>query len=396
MNTNKNLLTVHVLFPVLWGNLNRDDLGAPKKTVSGGVMRSMLSPQSIKRAARTTFEGLGLAGGEHTYRSTRLAVEIARPIVEAHPELDGHKIAETAIQLVTNLTAADKSPKDKKAQIHAILTGEELGEVEAEKNGDNSGATATWMSADEIAAARKAVLEIVLDGRKLAKGEQFPSEVISSSTPALSIAALGRMNASAKETNIDAAVSVGPAITVHRAVVESDFFTAVDDLATGSGAAHMGSKMHTSGVFYRTFTIDRRELELNWSAYGNEGAQEAVAALVDALITALPTGMSTNSAPYAQPYVVLAEEQAHRNAYSFETPVVADREGGFEQKSVERLSELAAAARRFRARQFGRTMVVGTHPLTDSEGNDLFAGAERPEGGFDEMVDQIAAWVVSK
>src|SRR5437868_15335919 len=48
-----NLIELHVLqsFPV--SCLNRDDVGSPKTAVFGGVTRSRISSQCLKRAART-------------------------------------------------------------------------------------------------------------------------------------------------------------------------------------------------------------------------------------------------------------------------------------------------------------------------------------------------------
>ena len=52
---------------------------------------------------------------------------------------------------------------------------------------------------------------------------------------------------------------VAHAVTVHRAAVEDDFFTAVDDLNTreeDAGSAHMGEQGFGAGLFYLYVCID--------------------------------------------------------------------------------------------------------------------------------------------
>lgn len=42
-------LTLHILTPVSYSNLNRDDSGVPKRIYQGGALRAMHSSQSIKK-----------------------------------------------------------------------------------------------------------------------------------------------------------------------------------------------------------------------------------------------------------------------------------------------------------------------------------------------------------
>ena len=67
------------------------------------------------------------------------------------------------------------------------------------------------------------------------------------------------MLADSPEYNRDAAVQLSHAITTHQAVVENDFYTAVDDLKRPSedtGAAFLGEAGFGSGVYYLYACID--------------------------------------------------------------------------------------------------------------------------------------------
>ncbi len=72
------LIELHIVQNHSPANLNRDDLGAPKTCVFGGVARARISSQCLKRSIRrseifrTAFEGGGAV------RTRDLITEIAR------------------------------------------------------------------------------------------------------------------------------------------------------------------------------------------------------------------------------------------------------------------------------------------------------------------------------
>ena len=69
------LIEIHTIQNHSPSNLNRDDLGAPKTCYFGGVLRSRISSQCIKRSIRLSDEFVLLRGG---IRTRKLADEIAR------------------------------------------------------------------------------------------------------------------------------------------------------------------------------------------------------------------------------------------------------------------------------------------------------------------------------
>ena len=78
--------------------------------------------------------------------------------------------------------------------------------------------------------------------------------------PAVFVGALfGRMVTSDPAANIDAAIHVAHAFTVHREESESDYFSVVDDLQQDdedAGAAHIGDMELTAGLFYGYVVVD--------------------------------------------------------------------------------------------------------------------------------------------
>ena len=101
----------------------------------------------------------------------------------------------------------------------------------------------------------------------------------------------GRMLANATKYNVEAAVQVAHAITVHEVAVEDDYFTAVDDLNKGdddAGAAHLGETEFASGLFYTYICIDKTLLQENLDGDAVP-ANTAIKAFVEAATKVAPT-----------------------------------------------------------------------------------------------------------
>jgi CRISPR system Cascade subunit CasC len=96
---NRIFLDVHALQTVPPSNLNRDDTGAPKTAVYGGVPRARVSSQAWKRATRTYFDD------EHLLDPSELGVRTKKVV-----ELLARRITELAPSLSTD-TAADETVK---------------------------------------------------------------------------------------------------------------------------------------------------------------------------------------------------------------------------------------------------------------------------------------------
>lgn len=66
------LIEIHAIQNHSPANLNRDDLGAPKTCYFGGVLRSRISSQCLKRSIRMSDEFRSLCGGIRTRQLVKL------------------------------------------------------------------------------------------------------------------------------------------------------------------------------------------------------------------------------------------------------------------------------------------------------------------------------------
>lgn len=388
MTTTAKYMTLHVLTTLPWHNLNRDDRGMPKTLTQGGVQRGMLSSQSLKRAARVDYEQ---AVQDASYRSAGHAFKLVADrmdlIVAATPGAaplnheKSLKDAKTAIdRLVKAGVKADEGDKKKPKK-------DETAEVDDKD-------TNVWLSDDEVDLLAHALLKELAAGKTSTEANLVVG--VDHKVASLSIAAFGRMFANAPRQQTNAAIAVGPATTTHQIVFETDYFTVVDDLnetyadATKSqGASYLDSANYTTGVYYRAVTIDREQLRRSWSSFNDPEATTRVRALVRSLICALPTGKKTSTAPYTKPLLVLAEEQAGRCAYEFETPVQADSDGGYKAGSVRAVLNQRADAVAFDAKGFGPATIAGT---AVAAGN-LKGLDDLNVGNLDTVIDHVIEWL---
>lgn len=374
-------ITLHIINTLPLHNLNRDQNGLPKTAVDGSVQRARLSSQSLKRAARNLYR-LSVAVGRVAYR-TRDAVSMVvgaaeKAASELGVDFDPKKASAEVKKVIASLTSTEANTvkKEEDARQGALVKAEKaaraqartagLAEAETEAAVQEALAgvhtefeakkTIVFIAAAEIATLAHAVVEKQRNG-----GELELSDAISdASSPSLEIAAFGRMFAAQTDLGTHAAVAVSHAITSHKMSLVTDYFSAVEDgLQTHAGAAHLGMNYFTSGVYYRTVTIDLDQLRRSWAAIGEESARDDLRAMTEAVIRALPTGKMNSTNGHIAPTLVLAEMQAHRIAYDFDTPVSAAPEGGFKEATVHALADKRRQALAFDAATFGEAVVAG-------------------------------------
>jgi CRISPR system Cascade subunit CasC len=134
------------------------------------------------------------------------------------------------------------------------------------------------------------------------------------------------MLAAKPEFNVEAAAQVAHAFTVHKAAVEDDYFSAVDDLNRGDedkGSGHIGEAGFGAGVFYLYICINHDLLLKNLG--GDKAlADKTLTAMLHAVTKVSPTGKQNSFASRAYAGFVLAEqgEQQPRSlAQAFLAPV---------------------------------------------------------------------------
>ena len=278
-------IQLHLLTSYPPSNLNRDDLGRPKTAIMGGKTRLRVSSQSLKRAWRTSDLFAEALHGRIGTRTKAMGVE-------AYNALKAKAVAEGNAKAWAKLIA-EVFGKAKKANAAKPLEDLEIEQL-------------AHFSPEE----RDAIFALV---DKLAASNAAPSaddlKLLQKTHTAADIAMFGRMLASSPAFNMEAAVQVAHAVTVHDVAVEDDYFTAVDDLNSGEddlGAAHIGENEFGAGVFYLYLCINRSLLEGN---LGNkELANKSIAALVEAAAKVAPNGKQNSFASRAYSSYILAEK----------------------------------------------------------------------------------------
>ena len=357
-------LTLHIIASVPYSNLNRDDTGTPKHVRRGGYLAALLSSQSIKKGIRTKYEANSLVT---SVRSGKLEAHVVDRALAINPDADEKALRKKAKTLFGKFRNAKESDSEE-------------GKESEPKKGKESDLS-IWLSSEELETAAAQIL-----------GDTNDDFLKDYKTGSLAIASFGRMFAAAPQKGTEAALSVSPAVTTHAVVIATDYFSTIDDIKEANrdtGATYLGVAQYTTGVFYRTVTIDKQQLRKSWTGFDSPDSDESLRLLVDAIIYGLPRGKQHSTAPFVQPALVLAEEQRYRSAYDFEAPVQPDRkEGGYLKPTLEELDRQYTAARAFDRGNFdGVEFVAGTA----AELQNLFKDAEH--GSKDELIDAVVAWI---
>jgi CRISPR system Cascade subunit CasC len=274
----------HLLTPYPPSNPNRDDQGRPKSVVIGGQPRLRLSSQSIKRAVREiSFFRNDLAG--HVGKRTK-------------------RIAETIETRLLADGAAAEAARKAASEVAKIFS-----KLEAEKEGKPPlTTTLAFVSPDEWTLAYDLAAR-VLAGEKLPADKDLKKLVLKRADGAVDIAMFGRMLADDPDFNREAAVQVSHAFTTHRAVIEDDWFAAVDDLKPAEedvGAGHLGEIGFGSGVYYLYACVNRDLLVENLA--GDEKlAERGLASLAKALAIATPKGKQNSFAHHPLAHFIRVE-----------------------------------------------------------------------------------------
>lgn len=313
-----NFLQLHLLTSYPPACLNRDDLNRPKSAIMGGIPRLRISSQSLKRAWRTSEQFEDAVKGNMGTRTKR-----------------------KGIQIFEKLTAAGIKEKDAKEWAQAIAG--RFGKLKAKKENEPRNDLEIEQLAHFSPEEERAIdaLIDVLIGEHRAPTEPELGLLRKQHTAA-DIALFGRMLADSPAFNTEAACQVAHAITVHRAAVEDDFFTAVDDLNNheeDAGSAHMGEQGFGAGLFYQYVCIDCDRLRENLGGDADL-VSRTIQALIEAAATVAPTGKQNSFASRACAYYVLAEKgrrQPRSLSLAFMKPV---REGDMLDSAVAALTTM--------------------------------------------------------
>ncbi len=307
----------HILqsFPVTC--LNRDDVGAPKTAVVGGVTRARVSSQCWKRQVRLSLHYFGI---KLAHRTKHVDDLIMKAMIANGGTEDKVRSCAEAIALSVS-----------KDTLLFITDSEAVRLAEYAK---------------DIGFDKDKVKELEVE--KLLKG------VGNKAADGLDIALFGRMVAQAASLDIEAATSFSHAISTHKVTNEVEFFTALDDCQRPDeqGSSHMGSLEFNSATYYRYVSLDIGQL---YDTLGNEDAiSTAVDAFIKSLYVAVPSArQTTQSGASSWDFAKVLVRTGQRLQLSFETPVKS-HEGGFLKPSIDNLKDTLAKKEKLSGSLFGK------------------------------------------
>jgi len=267
------LIEIHMIQNHSPSNLNRDDLGAPKTCLFGGVTRARISSQCLKRSIRNPGSpddvhnrGPGIffeAMQAYVGRRTKFFPELVSRALDSStiPDDERQKIINACTGIAKkedNKPGAsaeevelDDRPKLpqlvflERSEAHEFVT--KLAEMRQAKKWKDS--YSKWIEGE---LEKKALADFL---RELSRAYKRRS---------VDIALFGRMTTSEAFEDVEAAMQVAHAISTHAVVNEVDYFTAVDDLGkTGGGAGHVDEATFNSACFYKYFCLDWDQLVHN-------------------------------------------------------------------------------------------------------------------------------------
>lgn len=377
---------LHVLTHYPPSNLNRDDTGRPKTALVGDALRLRISSQSQKRAWRTSDVFETAMAGHIGTRTKELGPELYKAMTAAGtPDKDARAWARAIAEKFGKLKAEKKADKaDKAEKADKADKAEKAGK--GEKAADKAEVSYTDLQIEQLAhispqewEAAMALALACAERKSAPQAEEL--SLLTQPRTAVDIAMFGRMLADAPQFNVEAAIQVSHAFTVHKAQVEDDFFSAVDDI-NPRGAGHIDERGYGAGLYYLYVCIDRELLKANLG--GDEAlAAKGLAALVEAITKVSPTGMQNSFASRAYAGYVLAEkgsQQPRSLSQAFVDPV-RPAPSGDEDGSGGGTGMVGAARRALKKRQEGFDRVYGACADARYE-----LDVEAPQGTLSELI----------
>ncbi|MFF0433861.1 type I-E CRISPR-associated protein Cas7/Cse4/CasC [Streptomyces sp. NPDC004327] len=338
---NRLFIDVHALQTVPPSNLNRDDTGAPKTAIYGGVPRARVSSQAWKRATREYFNDKQLLDPSELGVRTKKVVELLAKRISSLDEGVGDVAAQQLAAEVIQATGLKIEVPKRKAT--AAKDGEPEPPAEAKY--------LVFLSARQIDGLARLALNGADDIKAYLKDKDNKARAkqIADTLHSVDIALFGRMVADVTDISVDAAVQVAHAISVHRADTESDYYTAVDDQNTDAepGAGMIGTVDFNSATLYRYAALSVHQLldNLGQGLRDDEPAtvpvRRAVEAFVNGFLSSLPQGKINTFGHHTLPDAVVVKLRTTRPisfVAAFEDPVRGDQ-GGYVREASERLAE---------------------------------------------------------
>ncbi|NED81539.1 type I-E CRISPR-associated protein Cas7/Cse4/CasC [Streptomyces sp. SID11233] len=372
-------LDLSALQSVPAANLNRDDLGSPKQVRYGDALRIRVSSQSWKRPIRL---GVETDLGEKAARTRLVPVKVQQALERAGWPTElaafaGSQVAVSAGKKGIGLEAAGHTSVLLFLPEAAI---EELATVCAEHREGLETAMNKAASAKKGTKAPQTLPPNTIE------------EILKRRTASISL--LGRMLAELPDANVDGAAQVAHAFTTHAAEPQRDYFTAVDDWLGESetGSGHLDTAEFAAGVFYRYGTVNVTDLLKNLEG-DVKAARTVLASFAEHFLMSLPQAKKNSTAPHTLPdlaYLAVREHRPLSLAAAFETPVTADRKGGFSKPSRQTLDTYTVNINRLTG---DRNRPFHGHTVIDPEEKHLGLGPAHES--YHELVEAAVEAAIS-
>lgn len=301
-------IQLHLMKSHAPSNLNRDESGRPKTASVGNVDRLRVSSQCTKRSCRTSDAFQEAMGDVIGTRTKNIGVEVFNQLLENGVEKS------SAMEWAKMIGGKfGKLKPDNKSKKKGEESDDPLDTLRSQQ--------IVHFSTKEIARVYNLVDVISNENREPTK-EELGS--LFGKDNSVDIAMFGRMSTSSTDHNVEAAVQVSHAFTVNSAMVESDYFTAVDELNHNNvGSAHIGDSFYGSGVYYYYVCINKTLLVENLG--GDEDlANKSIRAFVEVMSQVTPSGKQNSFASRERAFYVLAEkgtQQPRQLSLAFLKPV---------------------------------------------------------------------------
>ena len=366
-------LQIHTLHSYPAALLNRDDSGLAKRMPFGGAVRTRVSSQCLKRHWRVADDEFALKNIDGFTGAVRSRNVVDREVIQ--PLRDAGESSDevlTAVGDAFNGSIYGSSGTTESGR-QPLLLG--LPEVEYLRK---QAAAICDAHPDDPKAAAAAAELLFKPLRRNEQRENFRAFQEQTRLPGGLIGALfGRMVTSDPGANIDAAIHVAHAFTVHQEESESDYFSVVDDLQREDedpGAAHIGDMELTAGLFYGYVVVDVPGLVSNltgckteaWESEDRTLAGQVVEHLVQLIATVSPGAKLGSTAPYGYADLMLIEAGARQPrslANAFRAPVKAQTAVAVDALAAH-LAKLDAA---YGPRESRRVMAVDDCNLPQAE-----------------------------
>ncbi|AXE28105.1 type I-E CRISPR-associated protein Cas7/Cse4/CasC (plasmid) [Streptomyces globosus] len=348
----RTILDVHILQTVPPSNINRDDTGAPKSAVYGGVRRSRVSSQAWKKATRNAFGEL-LDPADLGVRTKKVVDALTRRITARETSLTAEQVWPMAAEVIQVATGAKIETPARKTGAKGGK-GDPRGEGAPEPQAPQS-SYLLFLSARQLDLLADLALEGIAkkaDPKVHLKDPEVKSRAkkAAATRHSVDIALFGRMVADNTDLNVDAAAQVAHALSVHPVDLEADYFTAVDDQNGDAepGAGMIGTVDFNSATLYRYAAVDVDLLAANLDAGLTdderraepapgpapaptpEPVRRAVEAFVEAFTLSMPSGKINTFGNHTLPDAVVVKLRSARPVSfvgAFERPVTREGTG---------------------------------------------------------------------